>query len=161
MIPLKQRLTYLLLIGAVIVLLDQATKYLVIHYLTHRIFIIPGMLDLVSVYNRGAAFGMFNTGTCVFKTSLLAGISVIVFLVLLFVYLFSKDITRLTMVSLSMIISGAAGNILDRIRLGYVVDFIDVYIKDVHWPAFNAADSAITIGAVLLALDLLMPGKKQ
>ncbi len=163
MIPLKQRLMTLVLIAAVIVLLDQATKYLVVHYLTQRVVIIPGFLDLVSVYNRGVAFGMFNNGQCIFRTTMLTVLSVVVFLILFFVYLFSKDMTRLSMVALSMIMGGAVGNVIDRIRLGYVVDFIDAFVKNAHWPAFNVADSAITVGAVLLAIDLLFPGntKKQ
>ena len=163
MIPLKQRLMTLVLIAAVIVLLDQATKYLVVHYLTQQVVIIPGFLDLVSVYNRGVAFGMFNNGQCIFRTTLLTVLSVVVFLILFFVYLFSKDMTRLSMVALSMIMGGAVGNVIDRIRLGYVVDFIDAFVKNTHWPAFNVADSAITVGAVLLAIDLLFPGntKKQ
>ncbi|MCL4469254.1 MAG: signal peptidase II [Deltaproteobacteria bacterium] len=163
MVPVKQRITTLVLIAAVIVLLDQATKYLVVHYLTQRVVIIPGFLDLVSVYNRGVAFGMFNNGQCIFRTTLLTVLSVAVFFVLFFVYLFSKDMTRLSMVALSLIMGGAVGNVIDRIRLGYVVDFIDMFVKNTHWPAFNVADSAITVGAVLLAIDLLFPGntKKQ
>lgn len=161
MIPVKLRITNLVLIGAVVVLLDQATKYLVVHYLSQRVIVIPGFLDLISVYNRGVAFGMFNSGQCIFRTTLLTVLSVAVFLILFFVYLFSKDMTRLSMVALSMIMGGAVGNVIDRIRLGYVVDFIDVYIKNAHWPAFNVADSAITVGAVLLAIDLLFAGKKQ
>ena len=160
MIPLKQRLTTLVLIAAVIVLLDQVSKYLVVHYLTRQVVIVPGFLDLVSVYNRGVAFGMFNNGQCIFRSTLLTVLSVAVFIILFFVYLFSKDMTRLSMVALSMIMGGAVGNVIDRIRLGYVVDFIDVFVKNTHWPAFNVADSAITIGAVLLAIDIFFPGKK-
>ena len=160
MVPVKQRITTLVLIAAVIVLLDQVSKYLVVHYLTRQVVIVPGFLDLVSVYNRGVAFGMFNNGQCIFRTTLLTVLSVAVFIILFFVYLFSKDMTRLSMVALSMIMGGAVGNVIDRIRLGYVVDFIDVFVKNTHWPAFNVADSAITIGAVLLAIDIFFPGKK-
>ncbi len=161
MIPLKQRLTTLVLIAAVIVLLDQVSKYLVVHYLTRQVVIVPGFLDLVSVYNRGVAFGMFNNGQCIFRTTMLTVLSVAVFIVLFFVYLFSKDMTGLSMIALSMIMGGAVGNVIDRIRLGYVVDFIDVFVKNTHWPAFNVADSAITVGAILLAIDLLFSGKSK
>lgn len=161
MIPFKQRIISLLLIGTVVVVLDQLTKYLILHYLSRSVVVIPGFFDLISVYNRGMVFGMFNSSQCVFRTTVLTAISITVFLILIFIYLFSKDITRLSMVSLSMIISGAIGNIIDRIRLGYVVDFLDVHVKNVHWPAFNIADSAITIGAILLALDLLFVGKQE
>ncbi len=161
MISFKQRINAFILIGSVVVFLDQATKYLVFHYLTKRLIIIPGFIDLINVYNRGIAFGMFNSGQCIFRTTLLTILSVVVFFVLLFIYLFSKDMTKLSIVALSMIMSGAIGNIIDRIRLGYVVDFIDVYVKNAHWPAFNVADSAITIGAILLAIDLLFTNKKQ
>ena len=161
MFPVKQRITTLVLIAVVIVLLDQVSKYLVVHYLTRQVVIIPGFLDLVSVYNRGVAFGMFNSGQCIFRTTLLTVLSVAVFLILFIVYLFSKDMTRLSMVALSMIMGGAVGNVIDRIRLGYVVDFIDVFVKNTHWPAFNVADSAITVGAVLLAIDIFFPGKTK
>ncbi len=161
MISVKQRIATLLFIGVIVVLLDQATKYLVVHYLSQRVVIIPGFLDLISVYNRGVAFGMFNSGQCIFRTTLLTVLSIAVFLILFFVYLFSKDITRLSMVALSMIMGGAVGNVIDRIRFGYVVDFIDAYVKNAHWPAFNVADSAITVGAILLAIDLLFPDKKK
>lgn len=162
MIPLKDRVFYLLIIGVSVVILDQFTKYLVVHFLTHRIVLIPGMIDMVSVYNRGVAFGMFNTSQqCILRTTLLTVLSAGVFVLLFFVSLFSKEITRLSMVSLSMIMGGAAGNIIDRIRLGYVVDFIDAYLKNAHWPTFNVADSAITIGAILLAIELLMSRKPR
>jgi|YelNatPaOPRAMG01_1025707.scaffolds.fasta_scaffold16701_4 signal peptidase II len=161
MISLKQRLVTLVSIGIVVVFLDQITKYLVFHYLYQRLIIIPGFFDLVSVYNRGMVFGMFNSGQCIFRTTLLTILSIAVFFILIGIYLFSKDITKLSMLALSLIISGAIGNIIDRIRLGYVIDFIDLYVKNVHWPAFNIADSAITIGAILLAIDLLFGTKKE
>ncbi len=163
MITLRQRLTILVLTAGIIVALDQATKYLVVHYLTSRVVIIPGLVDMVRVYNRGIAFGMFNSGQCLFRTTVLTILSVAVFVILFAAYLFSKDMTRLSMAALSLIMGGAVGNLIDRIRLGYVVDFIDAYIRSAHWPAFNVADSAITVGAILLAIDLLFSGhsKKQ
>ncbi len=161
MIPLKERLLYLLVIGGSVVALDQLTKYLVVHLLTHRTVVITGLVDLVTVYNRGMAFGMLNAGQCTFRTVLLTALNGLVFAVLLSVFLLSKDVARLTMISLSLIMGGAAGNIIDRVRLGYVVDFIDAYVKSAHWPALNVADSAITVGAVLLAIDLLMSGRAR
>ncbi|MCL4558588.1 MAG: signal peptidase II [Deltaproteobacteria bacterium] len=161
MIPLKERLLYLLAIGVSVVALDQITKHLVVHLLTHRVVVIPGLVDLVTVYNRGMAFGMLNAGQYTFRTVLLTALNGVVFIVLLSVFLLSKDVARLTMISLSLIMGGAAGNIIDRVRLGYVVDFIDAYVKGAHWPAFNVADSAITVGAVLLAIDLLISGRAR
>ncbi len=161
MIRLRQRLLYLLVIGVSVVAFDQVTKYLIVHFLTHKIVIMPGFADLVVVYNRGMAFGMLNAGACTLRTALLAVLNLGVFAVLLAVFVLSKDVTHLTMVSLCLIMGGAAGNIIDRIRLGYVVDFIDVYVRSAHWPAFNIADSAITVGAVLLAIDLLRSGKTK
>lgn len=161
MISFKKRVIIFILISVGVVFLDQATKYLVFHFLSKRLVIIPGFIDIISVYNRGVAFGIFNSGQCVFRTTFLTILSIAVFFILLFVYLFSKDMTRLSMVSLSMILSGAIGNIIDRIRLGYVIDFIDVFIKNVHWPAFNIADSSITIGAILLAVDLFRISKRK
>ncbi len=161
MIPVKERLSALFIIGVAVLLLDQATKYIVIHYIHQRFVVIPGLLALIHVHNKGVVFGMFNNGHSLFGPKLLIAAQVVVFVVLMYVYLSFKDLTRLSMVSLSMIVSGAIGNIIDRIRLGYVVDFVDAHIKTVHWYIFNIADSAITIGAILLAIDLLMAGKKQ
>jgi len=161
MFSLKKRFFYLLGIGGLVIIIDQATKYLVVHHLAHRISVIPGVFDLASVYNKGIAFGFFNGGQSAFKPALFVVLSVAVFIVLLFVYLFSKDMTIISIVSLSMIMGGAAGNIIDRLRLGYVVDFIDIFIKNNHWPTFNLADTAITVGAVMLAAELFVSRKKK
>ncbi|MCL4478303.1 MAG: signal peptidase II [Deltaproteobacteria bacterium] len=160
MIPFKKRISYLLIISLIVILIDQISKYVVVHYLSYPLVIIPGMLELVKAYNHGIAFGFFNKPQCLLNSKLLTLLSVGVLIMLISVYIASKDITLLSMVSLSMIIGGAMGNIIDRLRQGYVVDFIDAYIKHSHWPTFNVADSAITIGAVLLGIDLLFSRKK-
>ncbi len=118
--------------------------------------IIPGFFSFTLVHNRGAAFGV-GSG---WSTPFFLGFSILalVFVVGLFIQL--KPHEKLSAIGLSMILGGAFGNIFDRIRMGYVVDFLDVYIKNHHWPVFNIADSLITVGAVFLGLDMILSKQK-
>jgi signal peptidase II len=140
--------------GAVFAL-DQFTKYLVRHTIGyHEIVPVLPFLQLVSVRNEGAAFGMFRSlGNMTFIVfSVIAIIFVAIFLIR----------TREGRLALSLILGGAAGNLLDRIFLGSVVDFLDVYVGRFHWPAFNVADSALTVGLILLFISsFLTSGKEQ
>jgi signal peptidase II len=122
--------------------------------------VIPGFLSLTLTHNKGAAFGLGQTwGTPVFVATSVVAIGVVIYL---FTRLRLEE--RLSYWALLFILAGAIGNLVDRIRLGYVVDFILAYIrisgKTYQWPAFNVADSAITIGACLFALELLKRRKE-
>lgn len=154
------RLRYLLGSLAVIVL-DQWTKWLVEVHLPHHATepVIPGLLNLTHVRNTGVAFGLFASDgggngwlLTILGVAALAAVS-------LYFFGYAKD--RLLLVALSLVMGGAVGNLIDRVSSGAVTDFIDVYVGAHHWPSFNVADSAISIGIVLMALDSLRPRHKE
>lgn len=149
------RIHYLLISFAVIVL-DIWTKHLVLQRidLHEAIPVIPNFFQLVHVRNTGAAFGIGANAASKLVPLLLNVGAIAVFLVVVMYALRSAVTDRLLQTGLHLILGGAIGNLLDRFRFGYVVDFLDVYIGRHHWPAFNVADSAICIGIGLLFLDM-------
>ena len=152
---LLKRVYYLTLAAAVIVL-DIWTKWLIVRRidLHEAIPVIPDFFQLVHVRNTGAAFGLgANTSSKLVPILLNAG-AIAVFCVVVVYALRTAVTDRLLQTGLHLILGGAIGNLLDRFRFGYVVDFLDVYIGSHHWPAFNIADSAICIGIALLFLDM-------
>ena len=149
------RVHYLALAIAVIIL-DIWTKALVLARieLHEAVPIIPNFFQLVHVRNPGAAFGIgANAGSRLVPLLLNAG-AIAVFCVVVVYALRSAVTDRVLQTGLHLILGGAVGNLLDRFRFGYVVDFLDVYIGNHHWPAFNVADSAICVGIALLFLDM-------
>ena len=147
----------LAVVSAAIVVLDQITKQMVrVGVPLHdSIEVIPGMLNLVHVRNTGAAFGFLNLADFACKRLLMTGMAL---LALVAVGWYASQIgprAVLARAGLALILGGAVGNLIDRAAVGYVVDFVDVYWGSVHFWAFNVADSAITVGACLLILDLL------
>ncbi|KPV40634.1 hypothetical protein AN478_05545 [Thiohalorhabdus denitrificans] len=140
------------LLAGVILVADQVTKILVQAALAPGagVVLVPDLLNLVHAHNRGVAFGMLS-GLGGWQVPLLAAVTGVV-IVVLGVWLFRLGRTEAgTRLALGLIIGGALGNLIDRVRLGYVVDFVDVHWQEVyHYPAFNVADSAITVGAVVL-----------
>ncbi len=142
------------IIGVVLVL-DQFTKYIVEKRipLYDVIPVLPGFFNLTHVRNKGAAFSLFSTmpdgfRSAFFITVTLAAVAVLAVLII-------KTRERLLVIAFSLIAGGAVGNVIDRIRFGEVVDFIQWYVKSYYWPSFNVADSAISIGVGLLAIDML------
>ena len=136
-----------------IVIVDQLTKALVratlpIH---DSVTIVPGLMDFTHVRNSGAAFGILNYAEFPFKTVVIAMIATAA---LVGVGLYAASI------GLALIIGGAAGNLLDRIVAGSVVDFVDVYWQNHHFWAFNVADSAISVGVAIMILDMLGIGTR-
>jgi signal peptidase II len=153
------RLKYLL-VSAVILVVDAWTKWLVASHisLNDSVAVLPSFFQLVHVRNTGAAFGIGANAESQIVPVLLNVGALAVFAIVV-VYSFRAAITDRTLqVGLHMILGGAVGNLVDRFRLGYVVDFLDVYVnwggQSHHWPAFNVADSAICIGIALLFLDM-------
>jgi signal peptidase II len=137
----------ILAIVSIVVLLDQLSKTLAINFLQLNtpVTLIKNFFYLTLVHNRGAAFGMLRNQLLLFiAISILA-------IFFIFFHLKEKKNSFLNKVSLSLILSGALGNLIDRLRFGYVIDFLDFRI----WPVFNLADSALTIGALLLSWELL------
>lgn len=154
---LRAHATDLWLAGA-IVALDQVTKPLVRAFVPayESVAIVPGLLNLTHVQNTGAAFGILNLTDFPFKTPILISVHVIA-LVSIGIYAVSLPLSqRLVRTGLSFILGGAVGNLIDRVRNGYVLDFVDVYWRQYHFWAFNVADAAITIGVALIILDLLV-----
>ena len=144
----------------VIVVLDQLTKAIVRSTvpLHASVTVIPGLMDFTHVRNTGAAFGILNAADFRFKTVLIAVIAVGA---LVGVGLYAASLARheiMARVGLSLIIGGAAGNLIDRVVVGSVVDFVDVYWRTHHFWAFNVADSAITVGVALMILDMIGTG---
>jgi len=135
------------IIAASIIFLDQITKLIAVKFLQINtpFVLIKNFLNLTLVYNRGAAFGMF-------KNQLLTFIFISALAIIFIVYnLKNKRNSFIFKISLSLILAGAIGNLIDRLRFGFVIDFLDFRI----WPVFNLADSAITIAALLLSWELL------
>jgi signal peptidase II len=146
-----------LLLMAGVIGLDQLSKAMVARWLDlhEYVSLIDGLLSLSHVRNRGAAFGLLSDWDLPYQSLLLSVLSIAA-LVAIAVYFFRlPSAARLPRLALALVLGGAVGNLLDRVRLGYVVDFIHVYWRQHQWPDFNVADSAITIGVTLLVLDIL------
>jgi len=150
-----KRVHYLTL-SAIVILLDIWTKHLVLKSIAlhDAITVIPNFFQLVHVRNTGAAFGLGANASSKIVPLLLNVGAIAVFCVVV-VYAFRSAVTdRVLQTGLHLILGGAIGNLLDRFRFGYVVDFLDVYVGTHHWPAFNVADSAICVGIALLFFDM-------
>jgi signal peptidase II len=140
----------------IIVALDQITKLAVANNLKlyQSVPVVTGFFNLVHVRNRGIAFGLMNQHNTGFSFFFLVAVSLCAIALLLIWSLKLKENATLTGLGLSLILGGAVANLLDRIRLQGVIDFLDFYIGSYHWPAFNVADSAITVGTALVAISL-------
>lgn len=140
----------------VVVALDQITKYIVEKQIRmyEVVTVIPGFFNLTHVRNRGAAFGVLSGDHGWWRMAFFVAVTLIALGVI--AALIRKTHERLLVVAFSLIAGGAIGNnLIDRIRFGEVVDFIEWYYRSFHWPSFNIADSAITIGVGLLVIDML------
>ena len=140
-----------------LVILDQFTKALVINFfnLYDSVALLP-MINLTFVVNYGFAFGLLNNPSL---NQILVSL-VILAIIVYFLYLLIKTQDKIFQLTLTLILAGALGNFIDRIFRGFVIDFIDIYIGKYHWPAFNIADSCITVGFVVLMINILFLNKK-
>jgi signal peptidase II len=156
------KLRYLFLSLAVIVL-DQWTKWLVELHLPHHVAepLIPNFLNLTHVRNTGVAFGLFASQGMTGGSWLLTLLGLAALTAVGFYIWFAPSRDRLLLISLALVVGGAVGNLIDRVSSGAVTDFIDVYVGLHHWPSFNIADSAISIGIVLMAFDSFRARKPQ
>ena len=145
------------LTGAILVL-DQVTKALVSAALRlhESRSIIPGFLSLTLVHNTGAAFGILAGESSPLRTAFFLVVSVVAMGVVLWLLLRLRPEQKVEAVALSLIFGGAVGNVIDRIRFGKVIDFIDVFYRSYHWPAFNVADAAISVGVFFLFWCLIV-----
>lgn len=146
-------------IAALVLIVDQLSKYFVLHYvLDDRTMITyTTYFNLVKAWNTGVSFSMFNDKGVlgVILLSILA-VAIVTFLV---IWLKNEE-SKVLQVALGFIIGGAIGNVIDRVRLGAVFDFLDFHIGESHWPAFNAADSFICIGAIIIIVHGLFIKEK-
>ena len=147
----------LLFLFLTLVILDQVTKALVINYfnLYDSVVLLP-IINLTFVVNYGFAFGLLNNPSL---NQILVSL-VILAIIIYFLYLLIKTQDKIFQLTLTLILAGALGNFIDRIFRGFVIDFIDIYIGKYHWPAFNIADSCITVGFVVLMINILFLNKK-
>jgi signal peptidase II len=146
-----------LLLVAAVAVLDQATKALVVRSipLHDHVPLVDGLLSLSHVRNRGAAFGILSDWDLPYQPAILGALSLAALAAIAAYFWRLPATARLPRLALALVLGGAVGNLVDRARLGYVVDFIHVYWREHQWPDFNVADSAITVGVVLLVLDIL------
>jgi len=142
--------------------LDQLTKFLVAKSLNlyQIVSVIPGFFNLTRVHNRGAIFGFLGQTSNSLALIFLNAGALLAFVVVCYYFLKTPPEMFLTRIAFALVISGAMGNIIDRIFRGFVIDFLDFYIGRLHWPFFNLADSCITIGAILLIYNLFRSQKK-
>jgi signal peptidase II len=147
-----------LIIAAFVVAIDQIIKLWVRSHLAPQEGIpIVGCLSLTCVRNTGSAFGLFAN-----QAFLLTLVAIVGLLAILLFYRYLPKSSILGSLALGLVFGGAVGNLIDRLRLGYVTDFIDVRLwHDFHWPAFNVADSAITVGAIVLVVFIFRRLKKE
>ena len=157
----------LFLIAGGVVLVDQITKWLVILHLPlyrfsgDSVSLIPGLFSLTHIRNTGGAFGLLADLSPLFRGIIFLGLATVAAVLLIYLYLKTPPTYVWLAGALAAILGGALGNLIDRFRFGYVVDFFDFYVGNWHWPFFNFADSAITIGVTIFVIHLVfnkMPG---
>ncbi len=150
-----------LIAAAVVIVLDQASKLYFLALLDEGMgppIVVTPFFNLVAVWNYGVSFGMFNTREPA-GAWILTGVALAI-VVALFIWL-RKVTVRPVAAAIGMVIGGALGNVIDRIREGAVFDFADFHVAGWHWPAFNVADSAITVGVLILLIDALFAGPRS
>jgi signal peptidase II len=154
---------YHIIIAALVVLLDRMTKWLIAEKITQNdsVVVIPGLFRLTHVQNQGAAFGLFSESPSEFKVALLILFSVAALAVVSALLWKNGNAMNATAVALSLVFGGALGNLWDRVAAGRVIDFLDFYVGSHHWPAFNVADSAIVVGALLLLSEIFLAPQEE
>jgi signal peptidase II len=157
---MKPRYTLFAALVAVGLLVDQAVKLYIDR--TMRLFdsipVLPNFFHITYVRNRGAAFSFLSDAS--WRLPFFIGITLVAAIAILVAFHKLRDDQKLAQISLAMIFSGAIGNLIDRVRLGEVIDFLDAHWYRHHWPAFNVADSLICVGVFLLAVDMLLEDKR-
>jgi signal peptidase II len=146
------------LIAGVVIVLDQVTKLLVVAQISlyQSIPVIPGVFNLTHIHNPGGAFGFMAAGHAGVRNLIFIGVSSLAMGLLIYFYRNTPRTHPYLAAALAMIFGGAVGNLIDRLRFGEVVDFLDVYLGAYHWPAFNVADSAITIGITIFIAHVVL-----
>jgi signal peptidase II len=149
-------------LAALVLVADRLSKWLVETHVSamDTIRVIPGFFDIVNSQNRGVAFGLFNDSTNPWRTLLLVLLCAGAVVFISAMLWRPEKLDKASFWGLSLVLGGAAGNVLDRAVWGRVTDFLDFYIGEHHWHTFNIADSAIVIGSALMILDMLRPRRQ-
>jgi len=158
---MKPRYSILTAVTLAVLVLDQATKVYIDRtmQLYQSIPVINGLFSITYMRNKGAAFSFLSSFD--YRRPFFILVSLVAVIAILVAYRKLRDDQRFASFSLALILSGAVGNMIDRIRLGEVIDFLDVFWQTHHWPAFNVADSAICVGVFLLAIDMFIEERRQ
>lgn len=150
---MKSKYILLISLAGFTIVLDQITKLLITSHLElhQAIEIVPNFFNFTYVRNTGAAFGLLSRAPESFRIPFFIIIPLVALTVIILIFKKTKETELLMITSLSLILGGAIGNFIDRVRFGYVLDFIDLHwFNTYHWPAFNIADTAIVVGVALL-----------
>jgi len=158
---MKLKYLILLTVSVLVLGIDQATKVYVdrVMDLHSSITVVENFFNITYMRNKGAAFSFLSTFN--YRVPFFILVSLVAVCVIISVLCKLRPDQKFAAVSLSLIFSGALGNLIDRVRLGEVIDFLDAHWYEHHWPAFNVADSAICIGVFLLAIDMFLEEKRQ
>jgi signal peptidase II len=154
---MQNRYIRLVVIGGLIVIIDQLTKFFIVKQLPlhHTVAVVSGFFNIIHIKNPGGAFGLLADLSPGMRTFVFLFISSLAVGLILYFYLKTPRTQTWLAVAFALIFGGAVGNLIDRIRFGVVTDFLDFYISKYHWPAFNVADSAISIGIGIFVYHLL------
>jgi len=158
---LKNKYIKLAVIAGLVVLCDQITKAIILDRFTlyQSMVVLPGIFNLTYTLNPGGAFGFLAGYSPVWRHALFIVAASLATGLVLYFYINTPKSKPLLAFGLALIFGGAIGNLIDRVRLGKVIDFLDFYIKDMHWPVFNIADSAVSIGVVIFIYHLIIKEK--
>ena len=161
-INLRNKYLFLFIISSALIIIDQYTKFMVsLHIpLNYSVKVVAGFFNLTHIRNSGVAFGIFSEQNSELKPYLLIFVSIIAIIAILVIFHQTEREKKLVQTGLVLVFSGAIGNLIDRVLHKEVIDFIDIFFNNRHWPAFNVADACITIGVMLLAADLLVSSKR-
>lgn len=159
-IAMKFRYIILLAVSAIVLVLDQATKLYIDRSMALHgsITVVRDFFNITYLRNKGAAFGILANSS--FRLPFFLLVSTVAICVIVVVISRLREDQKLAAVSLSLILSGALGNLIDRVRLGEVIDFLYFHWYEHYWPAFNVADSAICVGVVLLGIDMYLEERR-
>jgi signal peptidase II len=162
----RAKILRLLIVSGIVMILDQITKLVVVANIEfgRDIPVIPEFFNLTHVLNPGGAFGLFAQHSAMVRIMFFLVFSLIAVGFILYIYVGIPETHPMLANGMSLIFGGAIGNLIDRVRMGKVVDFLDVYLGNMHWPAFNIADSAICIGVGVFVYHILfnkMPAESK
>lgn len=160
---LAGKYSMLALVAGGVIALDQASKLWVDSRM--RLYetkaLVPGFFDLHYIRNTGAAFGFLSRSNADVRVPFFIVVSVVATAIIVYLFHRLRNTDKVLPFALSLVLGGAVGNLIDRVRLGEVIDFFYIHYKGFHWPAFNVADTAITVGVFLLVLRMVFTEKAR